>query len=534
MVEEPSVPASHPQAPRGDRVLRLWQAVVMAVGAASLSIVFRPSGRLFDQPLTEDGFYSFRVAYNVAHGLGMTIDGQMWTNGFQPLFTALTVPAFWLAGEDRWLAIRLVLFLHWLVYVGTACVLGAVVAHAGSGSRDDRRRRFWSTAAAYLVALTLFMHHFNGLETGFLLMMYAVAWRIYQSLRMESVPALIGFGAILGLLVLTRIDAAIFVATLCSYLLVRPDGSSLQRRMLRAVVIGLTALLVSSPWWAYNYLEFGSVMPSSGRAQWQIGVEGWRFSWASAALSKVLMPWIYSGMHRMGLSTLVRCAAIAAALVLLIRSTRPRPGVGAARAGNGRRFPSRTAEFAVCLGLSCTLLATYYTFFTKTNIFYERYLTPLALLAVFGASTLLTRAGGRARAACAGGMGVLLLGMFATLILMRTDLLFTGNQYYYNQLGVVRDLVPDEEWVAAGQSGTLGFFRDRVVNLDGKVNSEVLAFGDHTWDYLRQRGIVWFCDWKLYGPLYLGDPPESHGWHWIERKGNFVLYHYEGPGRRGG
>lgn len=526
MVEEPSARTSFTPSLGDALILGLSQAAVVSIAAASLSIVFRPQKRLFDQPLTEDGFYSFAVASNIAHGRGITIDGEMWTNGFQPLFTALTVPGFWLAGDDQWLAIRTVLFLHWLVYLATAFVLGSVGAQAAQASRDDPRSSAWCIAAAYLLSLNLLMHHFNGLETGLLLLMYAVTWRSYQSLRMDSAPALFGFGAILGLLVLTRIDGAFFVATLCFYLVVRRDGASLERRILRTLPIGLAALLVSSPWWAYNYLEFGSIMPISGQAQRGSGMESWRLTWSAAGLSEALMPWIYGGLG-LGLMSLLRFVAAAIALVLLSRATRFQRGAGAERADKDRCQLSRTAEFALCLGFSYALLVTYYTFFTTANNFYDRYFTPISLLVVFGSGTILTRAGRRASAVYAVGMGALLLGMLVALGLMRTDLLFTGNQYYRDQLSLVRASVPDQEWVAAGQTGTLGFFRGRVVNLDGKVNGEALGFWNHMWDYLRQRGITWFCDWKGYAAPYLGEPPESHGWHKVAERGGFALYRYD-------
>ena len=81
--------------------------------------------------------------------------------------------------------------------------------------------------------------------------------------------------------------------------------------------------------------------------------------------------------------------------------------------------------------------------------------------------------------------------------------------------------------MAAGQSGTLGYFRAGVVNLDGKVNAEALVYQSRMWEYLAQGRARWLCDWPSYVRAYLGDRPEQHGWKLVGRNGEFVLYHRE-------
>jgi len=60
--------------------------------------------------------------------------------------------------------------------------------------------------------------------------------------------------------------------------------------------------------------------------------------------------------------------------------------------------------------------------------------------------------------------------------------------------------VPDSAWVAAPQSGTLGFFHDRTINLDGKVNPAALAVrradGSVTRYVLEKREIEYLADWE--------------------------------------
>jgi hypothetical protein len=77
--------------------------------------------------------------------------------------------------------------------------------------------------------------------------------------------------------------------------------------------------------------------------------------------------------------------------------------------------------------------------------------------------------------------------------------------------GWVTQNVEPQTWVAAVQTGTLGYWHDRTINLDGKVNLEALAarqeFG-HVLDYASASQIDYIVDWAGVG-------------NWIKRPGPF-------------
>jgi hypothetical protein len=98
---------------------------------------------------------------------------------------------------------------------------------------------------------------------------------------------------------------------------------------------------------------------------------------------------------------------------------------------------------------------------------------------------------------------------------------------YWQQLALIDERVPDTDLVAAGQAGTLGYFRARTVNVDGKVNREAIPYQDHMWDYLAARDVRWFADWSFYVEKYLGRDPADHGWHQVGQKGYWQLWHRE-------
>src|SRR5262245_29291471 len=197
----------------------LLRVAVGIVAVAAASLAFRPRPLVVLWPVLEDGFYSLSVARNTALGRGVTVDGVTPTNGFQPLFTFLTVPAFLAAAADRYDAVRLVLALHWLFYVGAAAVLGLVAArlsaHDGSA---EKTAIFWTAAFLYVANPLVFQVHFNGLETGCVLFLYAAVCLYAQRADLAAPRPLATLGLLLGLTVLARIDAVFFVGAVCAYL----------------------------------------------------------------------------------------------------------------------------------------------------------------------------------------------------------------------------------------------------------------------------------------------------------------------------
>jgi hypothetical protein len=90
-------------------------------------------------------------------------------------------------------------------------------------------------------------------------------------------------------------------------------------------------------------------------------------------------------------------------------------------------------------------------------------------------------------------------------------------------LCLIEAYVPRSDVVSAGQSGTIGYFRDHVVNLDGKVNTEALHYRSNMWEYLERRNIAWYCDWASGS---LGPDPAANGWTMVAKRGQFLLYQH--------
>ncbi len=484
-----------------------------AFSAAILaSLVARPQPSLVHMPLTEDGYYTLSVARQIGLGHGITIDGQQWTNGIQPLFAFLLAPVYWLTGGDRYASLRAVLAVHWLLHIATALLLGSI-ARAIVPLTDPERRTtvFWLTALLWMGSRFVLLNAYNGLETGLALLLYAAAWKCLQ-LGWLELPRLWGLGLLLGLLVLARIDAAVFVATLGAVELLR-RAAPFRTRLRRAAVLTLVPFVVSLPWWLYNLIGFGSLMPSSGTAQegpFAIG----RVAALGQALLQVAVPFIQVRWIE-GLPQMVAQAGVVAVVVwVFVVRVLPRvKGTETERAGG-------------VLALSACLLGLYYVGVSAAAHFYGRYLAPLMLVSIPLTAVALVEV--RRFRAVVEGAAVFVLATMAAVSAISWDVQAGASRsgYYDDQLRLIEDHVPSADAVSAFQSGTIGYFRDRVLNLDGKVNAEALRRRSDSQAYVAERGVDWFCDWE--GPFAgAGSPPGV--WVPVATRGSFALYRRASP-----
>jgi hypothetical protein len=489
-------------------------AVAVLLAAAGLAVPLRPDSVLIFPPFTEDGYYSLQVAREIAAGHGPRLEGSGLTNGFQPLVTFIQALAFMATGGAELPALRLVAGFGWLTYVGTALLLGRIAAEAAGGATEERARRGLIATPLSLAALPLWLSHFNGLETGLLLFLTALLWRLWQRGLAQSWAGLALCGALLGLLVLTRIDAAFLTVALACIELAADWRRSARRALARAALLGGIAFLVSAPWWAFNLIAFGSPMPISGTAQQLWAVDPYRWRWILWALGQTLAPWLSPTQYFDDATSWIPLAG-AAALAL----------VGLTAAKRFRPIACGSNRFATALGMAMTALVLWYGFSSIAFWFYARYLAPLSLIGIVAAALAIARLPQRRASLLVLALPLLASpALIADRVAWQGSLTYFGTIMFWEQVELVRAHVPDEEWVAAGQSGTLGFFRPHVLNMDGKVNPEAQAHAGQATDYLKERGVRWFADWDWYVHRALGPAPEREGWVRVAERRNFILY----------
>lgn len=470
--------------------------------------------------ISDDGYYAVAVSRNVSEGKGVTIDGSTLTNGFQPLFTFLSAGAFVLTSTDKLTQVRLVVALNFIFYVLTALMLGLILRN----SVDARHRSaaFWLVTFVYLSSFGIYQLQFAGMETPFLLFWQALVWWYFQSNPLRTYKSVFIFGLLLGGLILARIDTVFLVAILCLHLLTEKN-LNFNFRLRRTFLTGCVAALVSLPWWLYNFLYFGSLIPSGGKAQqrWAFSVERIRF--AAVSVLSDLVP----AIHDFRGVTLIRAALVFLALIFIWKRRGPIGGLlyGGADSDSHAR---RTLRFGLCLTAFALALVAWYTLSSFATWHYSRYFAPLFLPGALLIACLLLKASERLPETLV--KAAMLAGALWPAWMLYTHSPPLPNEMF-EQLALVEKFVPAEEYVGASQSGTLGFFRERVVNLDGKVNAEALQYHPWgpeqctLWQYLEARRIKWFCDWPTFALRNLGEPPEAHGWKLVGTSNAFALYY---------
>jgi hypothetical protein len=501
--------------------------VIVVVVLVSLSLAFRSDTMLTDRPIKEDAFYTFTVARNLAMGNGITIDGTNPTDGFQPLFTFLITPVFMATLPDRYEPIRFIIVIQWIMFLATAYLLGCIARDALREQRGASKRAvFWWVASLYLTSAGVFVTCFNGMETGLLLFCYALSWRYYQVIPLNTARATVLFGVLLGLTVLARIDAALFVALLSFAQLLPADGLGMRRRFRRFLLMSGTAFLVTLPWWCYNVLYFDSLMPTSGRAElrWMLSFE--RMSQSIASISQGVMPGVYFSQYPFeGLHAVAFRLALGGLVAFSLWKARHRlmPAMDSVDK-DIQGVARRSVHFGIVLLVASMLLVILYTLSSKAYWFYGRYFSPLFLISCTAVGVFLYDLSKRFPVVAKATLVGLAVPVLAAVYFLRVGQF--GSEYITEQLALVNAHVPHQSSVGAWQTGTLGYFRDCVVNLDGKVNYEALKSQHNLLQYVEQHKIEWVCDReRSFDRIATEQRMNAYGWQKFAREGQYVLYH---------
>ena len=455
--------------------------------------------RLFWQFMTEDGYLMQTIARNMAIGLGMsTADGTIATNGVQPLATLLFAALFALVDGSRSGGIALITVFSALVSAGAAyCLYRMLPAALG----DTERRPGFATivAALWFASPIIVSISMNGLETGVYHLALLATMAFYLHAVQRSIAPFdwsqrIALGVLLGMTFLARNDAVFFIgALLATHWLMgdRLQQGGLRSRFIDCVVAGVTSILVALPWLIYNYRLFGSIIPISGTAQSHTAVFAQNLPVLPATMFESMF--LYAPIPRsleqhIGV-IVICCLAVVAVLAIFWRF--------AARVDRAaRRFFVISLSFAVALSL-------YYGMFFGAAWFLPRYLSALspflftmaAFAAVFVLRSVLT-AESRASAAAVGVAFV--LTAVAVGASWRTWHRGGTVHEHRHVVAWVSAHVADSVWVGAPQSGTLGFFHDRTINLDGKVNPQALSIligQGSIQDYVVDSKVQYIVDW---------------------------------------
>ena len=480
----------------------------------------------------DDTYYYFQVAYNFARDGFWTFDGLHPTNGVQPLWawllTSVAVLARAAGIEDKALTARLFVGLTVAVHLFATWLLFRLLARRVSLTAGV------VASGAYLFSMGLVWAHSWGMENSVYMLLLVACVAFWTSVEDRPARAAL-FGALLGLTALARLNALLF-APIAIVAIAWP----LRHRSGRALAVAASAAvaftLVVLPYVSWNYVQTGHPLPISGRvksvqtrqALEQKGLD--RFSPAflprvindsrypvslfiSGAMTDAMWP-LGSRIvfHRdRGVGAIV-FLPIAICLVALL-SVRPRADARRTLVHHCRRLEP-FAPLAVYAVVNAVVSVWLYPSQLRYAIT-QWWLVESELLLIVGVAVLVSAMlehVGRFGRAPARRRWFLRVALAVALV-------FHGVQtvgFYWDGRYNVRNWNPSwndhsfraAQWLSAHapldarvgswNAGVLGYYsRQRVVNLDGLINSdELLPYlaTRRTADYVRLKGLRFLSD----------------------------------------
>src|SRR5882672_37653 len=497
------------------RGITLAIALLLAAGLAFRLAPLADLGeRMLWQWPTEDGYLMMTIARNIALGHGMTISaGEIPTNGTQPLATLVWAGIFWLAAGDRVTGVLLIQLAQ--IAIGGAGALG--LYFLGRRLLADRP---WGAPGAALAAALWFAspvvitHLMNGLETGVslaLIIWSVLAWSTWrqQASAQVRVAGAAGIGVLLGLTFLARIDAVFLIIALTGWhaaLGLADSGRGFRARTVESFAMGAASMVVASPWLIYNYIGFGSIMPISGTSQSTDAAVASNLGAVPVALFRYITQVFPVPVAASDHMVVAFAAALACLAYFAVVGAALRRASGEARA---------VALVVATMGLG---LCLYYGLFFGARYFIARYMAPwspfLALATTALVLAALDRLGG-ARARTLAALGVCAATLVLAIGLNVRIYVAVGRGSAVEHRHVLRWVesnVRAEAWVGAVQTGVLGFFHDRTINLDGKVNPYALAarLEGRIPHYVVATPIEYIADWHGVSEWIELEPLSKH------------------------
>jgi hypothetical protein len=472
-----------------DRLVTRVCLVLFGLGAIVRALPFFEGGNRFLQRFpTEDGYLMLTIARNLAIGNGFsTAGGAIPTNGTQPLTTLIWSGLFALVGGDKELGVALVLVLQLVLSGATAWLLYRFFVRLLEG-RSHARSIAGLTAAIWFASPITLPHSMNCLETG----AYAFFAVWIAGITIDTRASLtwrraIGFGVLLGLAFLVRNDAVFLIAGACLVQAFAPRGDAhpaLAERLVRTTATGLVSIAVASPWLLFNHVRFGHIVPVSGRAESLTGTFAGNLAELPVIFVEYLLAVVPIPLALQHAAAAPYLAASACALlVLILAAAWPR------LRGAERRLVCLLAVFA-------SGLAVFYGLFFGAGWFLPRYLFPLSPWLMLPACALIVHALARCSArGAAPALSLALLGVVIGVTIRNHHA--HGDHQHFQVVRWVQVNVPESAWVGAIQTGTVGFFHDRTINLDGKVNPAAYEalLGRRLHEYVVSSPIEYLADW---------------------------------------
>ena len=471
---------------------------------------------LADKPLSEDGYLTLTVAWNIAEGKGITYNFNRHTTGIQPfsgfIFAAIAKVVI-AAGGDKIDFVRVIIIFSMLIEVLFFVVIMRISRKLSPGI--ENKWLYLSSVIFTLLNFELLVYFTNGLETGIYLvcvgvsLLYSINYFRYEKKIYQSVA----LGAVFGICSLARIDFFVVVAALLLINLYKRRLSITQ-----CFTVGITSVVIIAPWILYIYKTTGSLMQSSARAEtsW-MNNENFlmRIKAMSFAIMQHMTPNITTGNKDNALIVVFIITVVIVYKYLYNKKILS-------------QFDKDNIKIFGTWSIGILLLLCTYLLYSTAYYFYIRYIAPL-LLIILPLLTVLLAVKLKELSKKTIQFGYLLV---AIAFLVQAFLYFHSGRLAEQQslrMAYLKNHFNNKAIVGCFQSGVTGYYDSNVYNLDGKMDHVVkkyIASGNLA-RFIDSTGINVIIDWneivnafdvnclknnylKNYWTVYSNDIGDSH------------------------
>jgi hypothetical protein len=440
---------------------------------------------LADKPITEDGYLTLTVAWNIAQGKGITYNFNRPTTGIQPLsgfIFAVIAKGVIATGGDKINFVRVVIIFSILVELLFFFIINTI-----SRTLFPALEKKWINIASVILTLLnfeLLVYFTNGLETGIYLVCLGISllYSFYYFKSEKKIHQTIFLGIIFGLCGLARIDFIVVVAAL---LLINLYKRRLTLKQFFA--IGITTSIIISPWIFYIYKTTGFLIQSSARTEtsWlNTGNLLRRMKALSLAIMEHLTPNITTGNKEFAL-----VVVFIITIILTYKYLYDKKIFYQLDKDNIKTFISWS------IGILSLLLA--YLFYSTAYYFYIRYTAPLLIIILpFVAILLAVKLSKISKKTFMIGYAVAVVIFFIQAILYfhsgrlaeQQSLRMSYIENHFNNMAII----------GCFQSGVTGYYDSNVYNLDGKMDHVVTKYisSGNLARFIDSTGINVIIDWN--------------------------------------
>jgi len=432
----------------------------------------------------DDSYYYFSLARNLVTRGMLSADGLTLTNGFHPLWLFVITPIYFFFHNYHWFSVHLVITLSAIFDTAAAFLIYKTLEKLGKPNVG-----FWA-AAFYLVNPYGLFYTMNGLETA--QNNFFLALLVYLSVKATPEWLKTGWfllGTVCGLTLLSRTDNIFVIAVLLGYLL-------RQYRDFRAIAKAASiASLLVLPWLIYNFITFGSVVQTSGTA-YPFHYHQQYLNEHKTFVSFDIIPFLVKqGFYQFALNANHYGNWI---LTLII---------GGILLYRLRNWPKSYRPLLWAL-VAAGLLISFHVFVRwSVRPWYTQATFVLTLPVIALALEKVNRK--------LIAFGTILV-LFSAVQETSLPRLVRRFDRFKIMLEVINKQIPAADRVGAFNSGYCQYFTDqKVINLDGLVNNEVLSYYKEKkgLEYFRKKNIRWLVDFGLwmeaiFGP-YFGPTAEN-------------------------